>query len=404
MLIPTVGIVAEYNPLHKGHLYHIEQACTCSGADSVVVVMSGCFVQRGEPAILDKWQRAEMALSAGANLVLELPAVFASHNAGVFASSAVDILASSGVVSHISFGVESPGWQVDRILDILLEEPKGFKLLLQNFLKKGCSFVEARSLALDALIPGTLLELRRPNNILALSYLQRLRKKKWNITPVPIKRIGAGYHDSDNEEDDMPSATGVRKKLHAGKTAQALSLLPAGSAEILRRNLDVGRACLDNNRLWQLLRAVLLRASPEEISQYAEICEGIENRLLKEALTSKTFDEWSDRCASKRYPRGRVQRHAIHFLLGLSHWDNRAFQRVGPAYIRVLGMDAIGRKLLRKMRGKSLLPVITRCGAASGAYAKHMMAYDVLAAELWEQIVPCGEFGREHTRKVIIRQ
>lgn len=404
MHIPAVGIVAEYNPLHKGHLYHIEQARAKSGVDSVVVVMSGCFVQRGEPAILDKWQRTEMALATGANLILELPVVFASHNAGVFASAAIDILALSGVVSHISYGVESPDWQVDRILDILLEEPAGFKLFLQNFLKNGYSFVEARSLALDAFIPGTSDELRRSNNILALSYLKRLRQKKWRLTPIPIKRIGAGYHDTGDREDVAASASGVRKKISDGKTEQVFSMLPDHSAEILRRNLSSGRVYQNSNNYWRLLRAVLLRSSPEEISLHAEIGEGIEHRMRKEALSSKTFEEWSTRCTSKRYPRGRVQRHAAHLLIGLGHWDNRAFQRVGPAYIRVLGTDAKGRKLLREMREKSLLPVITRCGAATGAYAKQMMAYDLLAAELWEQLVPCGEFGREHTRKVIIYQ
>lgn len=402
MHIPAVGIVAEYNPLHKGHLYHMEQARSLSGADSVVVVMSGCFVQRGEPALLDKWQRAEMAVAAGANLVLELPVVFASHNAGVFASSAVDILALSGVISHISFGVESPDWQADRIVDILLEEPEGFKLSLQKFLKKGFSFVEARSLALDELIPGSSEELRKSNNILALSYLARIRKKTWDLKPIKVKRLGAGYHET--EEQELSSASGIRKILRAGDASRALELLPASSAAILQRNLQAGRTLLDSGRLWELLRATLLRSSPQNIATYAEIGEGIENRLRRQALTSKTFEEWASRCVSKRHPKGRIQRHAAHLLLGIDHWSNRAFQRLGPAYIRVLAADAKGTKLLRQMRERARLPVITRCGAAKGAYAGKMMDYDVLAAELWEQLIPNGEYGVEHTRRVIISQ
>lgn len=401
MHIPAVGIVAEYNPLHKGHLYHIKQARALAEAETVVVVMSGNFLQRGEPALLDKWRRAEMALAAGVNLVLELPVVFSSHNAGVFASSAVDILALSGVVSHISFGVESPDWDVNRILSILLEEPAGFKQFLQSFLKKGYSFVEARSLALETIIPGSSNELRQPNNILALSYLSRIRQKKWNLTPVPVKRIGAGYHETGVCE--FPSAAGVRKMLAKGEIDEALDLLPASTAKILRHSIEAGRTLLDSDNLWQLLRAALLRASPQEISQFAEIGEGIEHRLRKTALTCKTFEEWSTRCTSKRYPRGRIQRHAVHFLLGLGHWTNRAFQRTGPAYIRVLGTDAAGRKLLREMRGKALLPVITRYGDANGAQARKMIAFDMLAAEIWEQLIPNGEYGREHTRKVLIR-
>lgn len=401
MQIPAVGIVAEYNPLHKGHLYHIKQARAQSGADSVVAVMSGPFVQRGEPALLDKWRRTEMALAAGANLVLELPAVFASHNAGVFASAAVQILAATGIVSHISFGVESPDWHVDRILSILLEEPQVFKVLLQNYLKKGYSFVEARSLALEEILPGSSDELRKSNNILALSYLLNIRRKKLNLRAVPVKRIGAGYHET--EADAFSSATGIRKILCSGDVQEAMELLPESSAKILEKSLDAGRVRLENRSFWELVRTSLLRASPEEISRYAEIGEGIENRLRNEALTSGSFEEWSSRCTSRRYPKGRVQRHAAHFLLGLEHWTNRAFQRLGPAYIRVLGMDGSGRKLLREMREKAALPVLTRYGAVNGGYAQKMASYELLAAEIWEQLVPNGEFGREKARKVIIK-
>lgn len=400
MQIPTVGIVAEYNPLHKGHLYHIGQARAGSGADRVVAVMSGHFVQRGEPALLDKWQRAEMALAAGANLVLELPAVFAAHNAGVFASAAVRTLGASGIVSHISFGVESPDWHMDKVLDILLEESQVFKLSLQNFLKKGYSFVEARSLALDEMVPGSAEHLRKSNNMLALSYLLRIREQNLDLQTVPVKRLGAGYHETESGE--FSSATGIRKKLRSGDTCGALALLPASSAEILERGLDARRVCLNYDRFWELLRASLLRATAEEVSRHAEMGEGIENRLRREALDSGSFEEWAARCTSKRYPRGRIQRHAVHFLLGLGHWENRAFQRLGPAYIRVLGADKAGRKMLSVMRETSRLPVITRCGAAKGVYAEKMMRYDMLAAEIWEQLIPCGEFGKEHTRRVIM--
>lgn len=401
MQIPTVGIVAEYNPLHRGHIYHIEQARAQSGTEHVVAVMSGNFVQRGEPALLDKWRRTEMALAAGVNLVLELPIVFAAHNAGVFASAAVKILGAAGIVSHMSFGVESPDWRMDTILNILLEESQGFKLLLQSFLKKGYSFVEARALALEKLAPGSTEHLRKSNNILALSYLQCIRGGNLNLQTVPVKRIGAGYHETETEE--IASATGIRKKLRSGDTAGALALLPESSAEILKEALLAGRVCLNDERLWGLLRASLLRANAEEISRHAEMAEGIEHRLRREALTSRSFEEWASRCTSKRYPKGRIQRHAAHFLLGLGHWTNRAFQRLGPAYIRVLGADKTGRKMLGTMRKKATLPVITRYGAVQGDYAAKMMRYDQLAVEIWEQLIPGGEFGKEHTRRVIMK-
>lgn len=401
MQIPTVGIVAEYNPLHKGHLYHIGQARAQAGAGRVVAVMSGCFVQRGEPALLDKWRRTEMALAAGANLVLELPVVFASHNAGVFASAAVEILSSTGIVSHICFGVESPDWDMDKVLSILLEEPQGFKLSLQNYLKKGYSFVEARSLALDELMPGSAQYLRESNNMLATSYLLHIRKKNLDIKPIPIKRIGAGYHET--EAGEIASATGIRKKLRDGDTAGGLGLLPKSSADILEKELGAERVLLNDDGLWKLLRASLLRATAEDVSRHAEMREGIEHRLRWAALACGSFEEWTASCTSKRYPRGRIQRHAVHFLLGLGHWTNRAFQRMGPAYIRVLGADKTGREMLGVMRKKATLKVLTRCGAARNAYARKMMEYDMLAAEIWEQLIPGSEFGKEHARRVIMR-
>lgn len=402
MHTPAVGIVAEYNPLHRGHSHHIEQARLLSGADSVVAVMSPDFVQRGQPALLDKWTRTEMALSAGVDLVLELPVVFASHNAGVFANAAVDILAATGILTHISYGAETPCWQFDRILDILIEEPEPFKFCLKDHLKKGFSFVEARSIALEELIPGSAQELKKSNNSLALSYMLRIRQKKYDLIPVPVQRIGADYNDTTLSE--FSSASGIRKRLEEGDIKRVLTLMPPSSADLLRTAVVRGRACIDFDPFWKNLRAMLLRAAPEEIAGFAEMGEGIENRLRREALESETFDEWASKCASKRYPKGRIQRQAIHFLLGLEHWTNRAFQRVGPAYIRVLGMNEKGRILLHRMRGKTSLPVITRCGAAESEYARKMMSLETLSAELWESFVSKPEYGREHTRKVIIRE
>lgn len=403
MQIPTVGIVAEYNPLHLGHHYHLAQARKFSQAEAVVVVLSSNFVQRGEPALLSKWDRAQAALDSGADLVLELPVVFSSHNAGVFANAAVDILGATGIVTHLSFGLESPDWQMDKILDILIEEPNRFKFSLKEHLGKGYSFVEARSLALDSIVPGCAEKMSKSNNSLALAYRMRIKQKNWNMESVPIQRIGAGYHD--NEISEYSSATAVRKAIAQGKIDTAISQLNQPSAEIVKRALCEGRICYDYGKLWNILRPMFLNSTPEKISAFAEIIEGIEHLLRNKALESKTFEEWSSSCTSKRYPRGRIQRHGIHFLLGLEHWTNRSFQRLGPAYIRVLGTNNTGIKLLRLMRTKATLPVITRCGAVNSisTYAKIMMDFECLGAELWEQIIPNGKFGREHAHRVIIK-
>ena len=402
MHTPITGIVAEYNPLHLGHRHHMEQARKLSGAEGIIVVLSSNFVQRGEPALISKWERTKATLKCGADLVLELPLVFSSHNAGVFANAAVDILAMTGIVTHISFGLESPDWQMDKILDILIEEPEPFKFCLKEELDKGFSFVESRAAALDRMIPGTAEKLKGSNNSLALSYMLRIKKQNWEIDAVPVKRLGAGYHE--NELAEFSSATAVRKAISKGKVSEALSQLPDFSAGILNEAIGKGRTCTDEGKLWNILRSKLVSMSPEEISNYAEIGEGIEYLLREKAIVSSSFTEWGKACTSRRYPLGRIQRHGIHILIGLEHWTNRAFQRIGPPYIRVLGMNGKGRKMLRRMSKTASLPVITRCGAASSISdaASKVMNYELIGSEIWEQLVTEGEFGREHSRKIII--
>jgi predicted nucleotidyltransferase len=400
----AVGIVAEYNPLHLGHLHHIKEAQRLASAEAAVIVLSPDFVQRGEPALLDKRTRARAALAAGADLVLELPTVYAAHNAGVFANAAVDILAATGAVSHISFGVETPDWKMDRILNILIDEPKAFKLRLKEMLDKGYSYVESRSAALEAFEPGSAEKIRGSNNNLALAYMLRLKRRNYKMTAVPVERIGANYHDTEAEEGETASSTAVRTLLAQGKDKEAMKHLPAFSAELLKEALKNGRAVINNEGLWKVLRPMLLRLRAEEISSVAEVREGIEHRLKREALASRTYEDWTERCSSKRYPKGRIQRHAIHVLLGLGHWTNRSFQRNGPAYIRVLAMNAKGRGLLRTMKESATLPVITRCGEARGKYAAEMMRFENLASEIWEELAPNGIRGEEHTRKIIIEE
>ena len=188
MLYPVVGIVAEYNPFHKGHLLHIRRARELCGAQAAVAVLSSDFVQRGEPALADKWTRAEAALACGADLVLELPVLFSAHNAGVFANGAVDILAAARAVTHLSFGAENPDCLTDSIIDMILEEPEAFKLSLKKHLAEGFSFVEARARAADEIIPGSARVLAGSNNTLALAYMARIKRKSYALAPLPVLR------------------------------------------------------------------------------------------------------------------------------------------------------------------------------------------------------------------------
>ena len=402
MLFPVAGIVAEYNPFHNGHSYQMTRCRELCGAKAVVAVLSSNFVQRGEPALFDKWRRARCAVLCGADLVLELPALWSSHNAGVFANGAIDLLAATKAVTHLSFGAEEPDSLSDSIIDILLEEPEPFKLSLRNGLESGLSFVESRARAADELLPGAGSVLRGSNNTLALCYMMRIKKRGYTMKPLPIKRIGAAYNSGELEE--LSSASAIRTALRAGREDEALSQLPEPSGSEAREAMASGRACIRHDAMWRTLRALLLRSAPEELSRCAEIGEGIENRMIEAALEADSFEEWTDRCTSKRYPAGRIRRSAVHLLLGLGHWTNRAAQRLGPPYIRPLAMNETGRLLMREMRNSAALPIVSTCGQAArlSKYAAAVSGCEQLACELWEDFVPGGEPGSEHKRKVIM--
>ncbi|HOU33493.1 MAG TPA: nucleotidyltransferase family protein, partial [Synergistaceae bacterium] len=225
----VVGIIAEYNPLHNGHFHHLARAREESGARGVVVVLSSYFVQRGEPAMVDKWARTAMALACGADVVLELPTVFSCHNAGVFANAAVDLLAALGGVTHVAFGMEEPQGDLETLGAILMEEPEAFKSALQRFLQEGFSFVESRSRALETLVPGSASLLRGSNNTLALAYCCRIRSRGYALRPVRIQRVGSGYHHRDLVP--FASATAVREGLRRGNwESLALTVPPASAA------------------------------------------------------------------------------------------------------------------------------------------------------------------------------
>lgn len=404
MTYPVAGIVAEYNPLHSGHAWHIAQTKALCGARAVAVVLSSCFVQRGEPALLDKWTRAKMAVACGCDLVLELPVLFSAHNAGVFSKAAVDILAASGVVTHISFGAEDPERLTDSIVDILLNEPESFKQSLKKYLKGGLSFVEARARAAEEALPGAADLLAGSNNSLALGYLMRIKEKGYHLRALPVKRVGGAYNST--ELSSGASSAAVRAALQRGRDDAAISALPPESGRILKTALQSGRACVSSSLYWRLLRAVLLRASPEDLARCAEISEGIENLMISAAKEASSFEEWTDACVSKRYPAGRVRRAAVHALLSAGHWSNRAAQRIGPPYIRPLAMNAVGRRLLAEMKKTAALPIVTTYGQAASLsrYAAEAARMELLACELWEETVPDGSFGTEHKRKIIIEE
>lgn len=330
----AAGIVAEYNPFHGGHAHHIAQTRRLLGECAVVCVMSGHFVQRGECAVLDKWSRARAALEGGADLVLELPTVWAAASAESFARGAIGLLDAAGVVTHLSFGSECGDVDALQQVAVCLDS-EVYRAGLRRFLDEGMPFAACRQAAVSGLLrPGLAELLAQPNNNLGIEYIRALNAAKSAIRPITVPRIGAG-HDG-GAHPDYPSASFVRGEMLAGR-------LPADNP-----------ASLKYGERWVLAR---LRAMDEEDFAALPDCgEGLSHRLYRAARQGRTLEEVYELAKTKRYAHARIRRAVLWAALGLKAGDRPD----GPPYLRVLGANGRGRELLREMKGAAALPVITK--------------------------------------------
>lgn len=398
MVKKIIGIIAEYNPLHYGHVHHIHEAVSQTGASGIVVVLSSYFTQRGEPALLSKWDRAEMALRAGANLVLELPVFFSCASAGVFAGGGIDLLAATGVVETVTFGMEDPDFSAGSILDILIHEPFSFKDSLKKYMKSGFSYVKARARALGDFDPAFEVFVSRPNNSLALEYMQRILIKEYPLSCLPIRRVGDSYR-AETVCSPRTSATALRRLLEKGKLKEAERLMPPASLDVLLPCIKAGRSVLSRETLWRIARSLLSRTSREELEESAGMTEGMENRLLKFISESASWEEFIAAAVSGRYPAGRVRRQIIHFLLGISRQESTALQQEGPSYLRPLAADEKGRQLLRKMDDTGTLPVRSKIPLFGNSSESRLALLEHRAGELWENLALCHSPGSEKKRR-----
>lgn len=378
----AIGIVAEYNPFHNGHQYHIEQTKSIQQADGFVAVLSGNFTQRGEAAIFDKWTRTEMALCSGVDLVLELPVVFAVRSAGYFASGAVQTLAATGIVTALSCGVESTqATELEQLAQFLSEESSAFQSALQQQLQLGLSFPSARQKALEQLKIAGANQLESPNNTLALHYLQSIQQKQLPITPLLISRLG-NYNSNLLPSNGFASASAVRKLL-LEENSLWQEQIPKPVQQIIHRQLQQGYLPMHNAYFTQIIFALLRRSTPEQLAEIIEMNEGLENRIITAAHQTNTLDELCMAIKSKRYPYSRIQRSLIHLLLNLSQsvkeWEE-------PQYLRVLGFNQTGQKMLKEMKKKAQLPILIRPARQKtllNQQGQQMLAFDCRATNLY---------------------
>ena len=356
----TVGIIAEYNPFHAGHAFHIARTRELLGDCAVAAVMSGNWVQRGECAVFDKWTRARAALEGGVDLVLELPTVFALSSAEGFARSAALILEAAGVVTHLSFGSECGDEGKLRQAAACLDSP-GYLDRLRRHLDEGKPFAACRQAAAAELLPPGLAGLLSlPNNNLGIEYIRALNAMKNGIQPVTVLRQGAAHDGGDHP--DFPSASFVREKILAGE-------LPGDNP-----------ASMKAGERWML--AALRAMDGDGFAALPDCGEGLSSRLHRAVRQGVTLDEVYSLAKTKRYAHSRIRRAALWGALGLRAGDRPAH----PPYLRVLGATARGRGLLHTMKATARLPVITK--------PAHGRAFPLL--ELEARCTDLYELCREH--------
>ncbi len=348
------GVICEYNPFHSGHEYQLAAAREVSGADAVVCVMGGNFVQRGEPAVINKHARARMAARCGADLVAELPVPWAIASAERFAGGGVALLTAMGA-DCIAFGAEDPDiGALSRVAETLLTDSA--RQLTSKHLLAGLSYAAARERAVRELTGDEADILKKPNNILAVEYLKAILRKGSDIVPVAIPRFGPG-HDG-GEEAGMASASRIRELLYSG--GDLSQFMPEPALDVLREELDAGRCPVRPGALEQAELYKLRTMSYEELAALPDCTEGLERRLMRAIRSEATLDGVLAAVKTKRYALSRLRRTLLAALLGVE-----ARHQLGtPPYIRVLAIGKRGREALRQIKADSELPIITKPAAA----------------------------------------
>jgi predicted nucleotidyltransferase len=383
----SVGVIVEYNPFHNGHAYHLQAAKETAHADLAVAVMSGNFLQRGEPALVSKWYRTKMALLSGVDIVLELPYQFATQKAETFANGAVSILDAIGCHS-LCFGSESGDISTfQQTVDYMELHKDCLDEKIKMNIKTGVSFPKALSLSFQSLSSTeNLLSLDKPNNILGFHYVKALKLQKSSIIPLTIKRKNADYHDEHFATETIASATSIRKALFTSNNSSIEQYVPNTTGTLLKEYLNEYGNFHEWENYWSFLRFRLLHSNPEELREIYEVAEGIESRLIAAALESSTFKEFMEKVKTKRYTWTRIQRICVHILTNTKKTEMSGTLEKA-SYLRLLGMTKRGKEYLNKNKSQFNLPLISKLSA----YKENDILLDIKASRVYS----CG-LGKQY--------
>ena len=435
-IMKVTGIIAEYNPFHKGHKYQIDYCKKKLNSDYVIVAMSGDYVQRGTPALLPKHVRAEMALRCGADLVLEMPVSVSTASAEAFAMGGVSMLDGLHIVDSLCFGSEyGEVSALMELAEILVEEPEEYRQLLKEFLSNGLSFPSARCQALteyfknphnftgddfDGVLTPLLNQivqiLNSPNNILGIEYCKALLRLKSNIKPVTLKRQGMGYHETLAETDGsdrfsctdgntFASASAIRELLKATLTPETISRIasqvPDEISLLLASSLQ-RNGFLTEDALDPLLSYCILKENADSFCSYLDVSRDLAERIMNRSNELNGFLQAASFLKTKELTQSRIQRALLHIILGI-----REVPATVP-YARVLGFRRESSTLLKEIKDSSSIPLITKLADANSLLdesGRSLLYETVFSSNLDEQLL-CRKNGRnfvhEYQKQLVI--
>ncbi|MGV8152762.1 MAG: nucleotidyltransferase [Alkaliphilus sp.] len=398
----VLGLITEYNPFHNGHLYHLQESLRVTRSTHCVAAMSGNFLQRGAPAMLHKWARAEMAVASGVDLVLELPTVYACSSAEIFSYGSVSLLHKMGIVDAICFGSEEGNLEyMSKIAHVLVKSPDFFNARIRNYLKRGLPFVVSRSNALldyfkthnsftDSEINHIEQLLQNPNNILSIEYLKAVIKLDSHITPYTILRKKSDYH-SKTIASDVCSATAIREHLENAKKLHELkNVMPAKSFSILKENINNKIGPIFSHNLEDIIFSLFRRESADFLKQFFDVNEGLNNKIYRCASNTNNIYDFYNCIKSKRYTLTRIQRIAMHVLLNIKKKDIVIFKDAGPQYLRVLAFNSKGCEILKACKKNSDLPIVNKLAnyVPQNDIARSMLDIDLRATDMYRLFIP----------------
>lgn len=401
------GIIAEYNPFHNGHAYHIEQARQLTHADYIIVIMSGNYVQRGTPAIIDKYSRTRMALQNGADAVFELPVCYATGSAEYFAEGAIALLTALGA-DCICFGSECGDISmIKQAASILLAEPAPFQQSLKKLLKHGLSFPQAREAALSKYLQHegsyelpTANLLSQPNNILGIEYCKAIQKQNSHLIPYTITRQGQGYHEEELSTSLTASASGIRKQILKGEPTELIREQMPFSAFCLLEEAYHKQYPVQTDDFSTMLGYQLLLQCDNGFAQFQDCSPELENRIRNHLPEYQSFSQFAHILHTKETTHTRINRCLLHILLDMHTITVEEYRTNGYVYYgRLLGFCKFNAKLLAELAQRTAIPVLSSLGKAEqtlSTLGKKMLKQDILAANLYEMAI----YERYHTATV----